>query len=76
MQNLISIGIIVIFIGILLVVIGSLISGKGESKWAVGGFIGPIPFGIFNDARMMWAVAGISIILLIFFLLPILKGLI
>lgn len=52
MERLVNIGIILLFVSIILIVIGGL-SGKGDSKVAVGGFIGPIPFGFMNDKRML-----------------------
>lgn len=70
-MRLIEIGMAVIFIGVIIVIIGSIINaqkGKTESKFAVGGFIGPIPFGFANDKGMLWFVIGISVV---FFVLQI-----
>ena len=71
-QNLISLGIVIIFIGLIIVLIGALTSShKGETKVAVGGFVGFIPFGFANDKRMLYILLGfMGIALLIFFLLP------
>lgn len=68
-SQLIIIGIIVIFIGMFMVFFGS-IAGmqKGESKVAVGGFIGFIPFGFANDKRMLWVVVGISLAFMVFWI--------
>ncbi len=63
MKQLIPIGVLVIFIGMILIFIGALSSikeGKTDSKIAVGGFIGFIPFGFANDKRMLYFVIGIS----------------
>lgn len=69
-MDLIPIGILIIFIGFIIIFIGALSGmGKGESKVAVGGFIGFIPFGFANDKRMLWIVIGIMAALLIFFIL-------
>ncbi|GIU68393.1 MAG: hypothetical protein KatS3mg001_243 [Candidatus Pacearchaeota archaeon] len=72
-EKIIAIGIIFIFLGISLLVIGSLISlSKGNSKtnFAIGGFIGPIPFGFFSNKKMFWIWLLIAIsFLLIWFLL-------
>lgn len=62
MKQLAGIGLFFIFLGFLLVVLGSLLdatktkSGSGTSgpKIAVGGFIGPIPFGWANDKRLFY----------------------
>ena len=51
-NNLFSIGIAIIFIGVFLIIISTLIQTKQSkmtTKVAVGGFIGPIPFGFSND---------------------------
>ncbi len=62
-------GMIVIFIGIALILIGSLSGGEGRAKFAVGGFIGPIPFGFANDKGLMYLVIAISLIMLLVFIL-------
>ena len=46
-----QIGLALLVIGIVLISIGGL-SGKGETKMAVGGFIGFIPFGFSNDPKL------------------------
>ncbi len=74
MEELIKIGLLLIFAGMLLTVIGALLSAKGEDvKVAVGGFIGPIPFGFANDTKLLVLVIALSLICLIAFLLM-LKG--
>jgi uncharacterized membrane protein len=66
-QQLVSLGIIVILIGFALVFIGALTGAqKGESKVAVGGFIGFIPFGFANDKRMLWALLAIMAVFTVF----------
>ncbi len=71
MEQLILIGLVVVFVGIALIIIGSLAGGEGKSgaRIAVGGFIGPIPFGFANDKWLMLVVIAISIAALAFFLL-------
>ncbi len=64
MKNLVGIGLFFIFLGFLLVAVGSLFqdagktkaetSGRANTKIAVGGFIGPIPFGWANDKRLFY----------------------
>jgi len=72
-MGIVEIGIFLIFVGILFVIIGSFFQAKtGETKVAVGGFIGPFPFGFANDKQMMWAVIAISAILLILWIISIL----
>ena len=69
-QEIIFAGVVLIFLGFLLVLIGSLLAcGRGETKVAVGGFIGPIPFGWANDPRMLKWVMIVSVIVVIAFLL-------
>ena len=54
-QNLLSLGILIIFIGFIIVFTGALSNAKkGDAKFAVGGFVGFIPFGFANDKNMMW----------------------
>lgn len=70
--NVTSLGIVVILIGFALVFIGALtqtFSGKSDTKVAVGGFIGFIPFGFGNDKRMVWALIILMGIALAFFLI-------
>ena len=69
MRDLITIGILLILIGFALTFIGALQQTKesdGKTKVAVGGFIGPIPFGFGNDKQFMYVIIVLS---LFFFLL-------
>jgi len=69
-DKIITIGIGLILFGILLLIIGSLIDlTKPNTKTdiAVGGFIGPIPFGFFTEKRMFWVWLLILIVLIIFY---------
>ncbi len=70
--KLVEIGLVLILIGFALVFVGSVIGGTGKGiKVAVGGFLGPIPFGFGNDPQMAKLALGISIaMLLIFLVLP------
>lgn len=66
MEQLITIGVIVVFIGMILIIIGSILgAGDGKAKIAVGGFIGPIPFGFANDKPLLYAVIAIAMIVFI-----------
>lgn len=72
MKPLITIGILSIFIGIILFFIGALSSikeGKSNTKVAIGGFIGFIPFGFANEKRMLYLVIGLSVALFSFWAL-------
>lgn len=61
MEQFVTIGVIVILIGFAIVFIGSFLgSDKSDAKFAVGGFIGPIPFGFANDQRMLYAVIAVA----------------
>jgi len=69
-HQLLSIGILIILVGFAIVVIGSLTGPqKGDTKVAVGGFIGFIPFGFANDKRFLWAGIGLSFFILVFYVL-------
>ena len=67
MENLVVIGFVLLFIAIVLIIIG--MSGKGETKVAVGGFIGPIPFGWANEPKLLWAIITLTAIVAIVFAL-------
>lgn len=72
MEKLISLGVVIIFIGFIIVFLGFLTGAKEantKTKVAVGGFIGPIPFGFGNDKNLVWFVTILSVVLLIFWLL-------
>jgi len=67
--NLLVVGLALILIGILIVIFSSL-SGteKYETKIAVGGFVGPIPFGWANDPKMFkWILVLIAAVAALFF---------
>ncbi|MBD3354966.1 hypothetical protein GF361_03195 [Candidatus Woesearchaeota archaeon] len=54
-KYLVQIGVGFIFLGIIIIFLaGMLEAEKGESKVAVGGIIGFIPFGFANDKRIFW----------------------
>jgi len=70
MEQLITIGIIVVFIGIVIIIIGSIIGmQKGETKAGFGGFIGPIPFGFASERGMLYVVIAIALTMFILFIL-------
>ena len=69
--NLAMIGFVIILIGFALVFISS--SSK-DSKVAVGGFIGPIPFGWANDPKMLPWIIAVTIVVAIIFLVMNLRG--
>jgi uncharacterized membrane protein len=66
-NNLISIGMLVIFIGFALVFIGALTNANKDTKVAVGGFIGFIPFGFGNDKRLVLVMMVLMALALMFF---------
>ena len=67
MKEIISVGLFVIFLGFMLVFIGALTqTGKADTKLAIGGFIGFIPFGFANDKRMLYTVLGLSAVMFVF----------
>ena len=68
-QNLVSIGILLVFLGFIIIFIGSLYGAK-DSKVAVVGLLGPIPFGFGNDKRLfvITLVVAITLMVVWFFL--------
>ncbi len=69
---MIAIGFFVVVVGFAIIMIGAVLGGgNGNAKVAIGGFIGPIPFGFANDPRMLKVVIAISVaIFALFFLVP------
>ncbi len=69
-EELIKLGIILIFAGFFIIFLGAFLGAKNENvKFGFGGFIGPIPFGFANEPKILMLVIAISIIVLVFFLL-------
>ena len=66
--NLVQIGMLIVFIGIFILIIGTFLTAGTDSKTkiAVGGFIGPIPFGFGNDKTLLYIVIGLTAFILIF----------
>ena len=67
-NNLLTIGLIVVFIGVFLIIIGSITQAKQSkttAKVAIGGFIGPIPFGFFNDKAMFYVLIGLMAFMMV-----------
>ena len=71
LDNLVVLGFIAVIIGVVLIVVGAL--QGGNAKVAVGGFIGPIPFGWANDPRMLQLVIALSLVALVVFIIFSLK---
>ena len=67
-EQILGLGIILIFIGFILVFVSALLGGQGESKFAIGGFIGPIPFGSASRGDILKLVMIVSLIFFILFL--------
>lgn len=67
MEKLVLIGFVIILIGILFILIGSLTTSKTSVKYAFGGFIGPIPFGFFNDKKIFYILIGLMVLFLVLF---------
>ncbi|MCX6706912.1 MAG: DUF131 domain-containing protein [Candidatus Woesearchaeota archaeon] len=72
--NLMQVGTVIVFIGMIVVMIGSLKASKSGSsdtgsgstaKVAVGGFIGPFPFGFANDKNLMYFLIGLMVLAMI-----------
>ena len=69
-MQLVNIGVLVIFIGFVIVFLGMLNNSKESSntKVAVGGFIGFIPFGFGNDKNLVWFVTILSVAMFLLWL--------
>jgi uncharacterized membrane protein len=70
MEQLIGIGVLLMIIGLIIVFFGILKGSKETAKTrvAVGGFIGPIPFGFGNDKNFVWFVTIMSLVLFLVWL--------
>ena len=65
MDQLINFGVLLMIVGFAIVFFGVLKGSKemtSNTKVAIGGFIGPIPFGFGNDKNLVWLVAILSLI--------------
>lgn len=74
MSYLISLGILFLFAGMILIIAGTFAGAKHgttdtKTKVAIGGFIGPIPFGFANDKRVMYVVVGMMVALIVFYVI-------
>ena len=71
MQQLITLGILLVIIGFIIVFFGIIKAPKETSKTkvAVGGFIGFIPFGFGNDRSLVWFAAILSLVIFLVWLL-------
>jgi uncharacterized membrane protein len=71
-EEIILTGITLIIIGFIIITAGILISltkEKSKTNFAIGGFIGPIPFGFFSDKKMFFVWLLILTIFLIIWVL-------
>ncbi|MCX8147441.1 MAG: hypothetical protein N3D84_03165 [Candidatus Woesearchaeota archaeon] len=71
--NIMQIGTIIVFIGMIIIIIGSIMQTKemrrldsnashpkkSDVRVAVGGFIGPLPFGFANDKIVLYVLIGL-----------------
>ena len=72
MEQLISLGILIMVIGFTIVFLGIFMGAKegtSKTKVAVGGFIGFIPFGFGNDKNLVWFVTILSLVLFLVWLI-------
>ena len=71
MEQFIALGVLLIITGFVIVFFGTFFSAKqgiSSTKVAVGGFIGPIPFGFGNDKNLVWFAIILSLVLFLFWL--------
>ena len=80
MEQLMILGALIVFIGFIVIFTGiflSLFNGSKEvgskAKVAVGGFIGPLPFGFGNDKNLILLAMILSIALSLFWLIFVFK---
>lgn len=64
-NQLILLGAVFVIIGIVVLAFAFLPNTKVETKSAVVGFIGPIPFGFGTDKQMLYVAIAISTILFV-----------
>ncbi|MCD6496480.1 MAG: hypothetical protein J7K54_04360 [Candidatus Aenigmarchaeota archaeon] len=70
-------GFVLVFIGMIVMVVGSMLGERGKAHtgsgggFAVGGFIGPIPFGWATQKPLLYAVIVISVL---FYIMSIILG--
>ena len=68
LPKIISIGFFAIVIGLILIVVGSLVDAQeNRAGVAVGGFIGPIPFGFATNPVLFMAILAVTVIIAIVF---------
>ena len=68
---LLTFGVFLIFLGIFLITLYSFYSSKENTRveFAIGGFIGPIPFGFATQKELLVIIIMLSMVALIIFLL-------
>ena len=75
--QVIGLGIIIILLGAIIIFSSMFFANKGdtktESKFAIGGLIGPVPFGFGNDKKMVIFSIAITIIFAAIFLFAFLR---
>jgi len=68
-EQLIPIGILIIFVGIIVIFVGSILSASRSKQtkveWGVGGILWFIPFGYWSSKRMMYFVIASLVIIFI-----------
>ncbi len=68
MKNLLSIGVVFVFIGFILIMLSSFQNGKANVKAAGGIFLGPIPIlGFANDKRLLYILFGLGVLIFALF---------
>jgi uncharacterized membrane protein len=67
--RLINIGIAFVFLGFFLILLAALTSKEARTEFAFVGFIGPLPIGIASRKEILYLAIGLSLLLLVFFLL-------
>lgn len=75
--QVIGLGIIIILLGAIIIFSSIFFANKGdakaETKFAVGGLIGPVPFGFGNDRRMVVISIAITALFAAIFLFAFLR---
>jgi uncharacterized membrane protein len=73
-ERIVLLGFVLVFAGIAVIILGSFLGAKGKSGsassggFAVGGFIGPIPFGWATEKPLLYAVIAISVVMFLAFM--------
>jgi len=68
-EKILFLGVLLLALGLLLIIYSIINLGEGKAKFAIVGFLGPIPFGFGNDRALVIFLLILSIVLFLAFLI-------